>query len=326
MTFRFSARIVVALLIGCLLVIVASHLLFRYHHRAAPTRPAAGTPPTQSNPAYLPPRKIADLKDKAIKESSGLAASRTRPGGYWTHNDSGDGPFLYAFDVNGQRLGVWEVTGAKARDWESMAAGPGPKRNTSYLYIGDIGDNSGRRDELRIYRIPEPVITAGDAKTTKAKPAATGTAEVFLLRYPSGYHDSEALLVHPITGSIYIVTKVPIGNPRIYSAPAPLVPNVPIVLKDLGELSMPGWFNGVITDGAISPDGTRLALCDYRRGYELVLAKGERDFDSIWKQPLVMIDLGERKQGEAITYRLDGRALMATSERLPTPLIEIVLK
>jgi hypothetical protein len=35
-------------------------------------------------------------------------------------------------------------------------------------------------------------------------------------------------------------------------------------------------------------------------------------------------DLGKRKQGEAITYRLDGKALLATSEGKQPPLIQVL--
>src|SRR5205823_4060463 len=38
------------------------------------------------------------IGDSRIAESSGLAASRTHPGIYWTHNDSSDGPYVYAVD------------------------------------------------------------------------------------------------------------------------------------------------------------------------------------------------------------------------------------
>lgn len=38
------------------------------------------------------------ITDPRIKESSGLAASRKHPGVYWTHNDSDDGPYVYAVD------------------------------------------------------------------------------------------------------------------------------------------------------------------------------------------------------------------------------------
>src|SRR6185295_4584513 len=90
---------------------------------------------------YGPPTTITTIKEKSITESSGLAASRTAPGAYWTHNDSGDGPFIYAFDTRGNMLGIFRVTGANNRDWEDIATGPGPRPNHSYLYIGDTGDN-----------------------------------------------------------------------------------------------------------------------------------------------------------------------------------------
>jgi hypothetical protein len=77
---------------------------------------------------YGPPTTIANLKNPGINESSGLAASRSNPGIYWTHNDSGDEPFVYAFDATGESRGVFRVTGAQARDWEDMAVGPGPGR------------------------------------------------------------------------------------------------------------------------------------------------------------------------------------------------------
>jgi len=51
--------------------------------------------------------------------------------------------------------------------------------------------------------------------------------------------------------------------------------------------------------------------------------KGGRNFDEVWKLPLAQVNVGSRKQGEAICYRADGLALFVTSEGLPCPLIEI---
>jgi hypothetical protein len=281
---------------------------------------------TSANEAYGAPVKLADLEDKAIDESSGLVASRTSPGNYWTHNDSGNGPFIYAFDNKGRRRGVWRVTGATAADWEDMAAGPGPKPNTNYLYIGDIGNNSGHRSEVIIWRVPEPVIPATDTGSTEKKPQVTEPAEAIRLRYPDGKHDSEALLVHPTTGRIYLVLKVPLINPGVYAADMPKDTRQVITLKRIGEVDMPGLLGGIVTGGDISSDGRRAALCDYIQGYELVLKDANAPFDSIWQQPVDTLDLGKRSHGETVTYRLDGKALLATSERLPTPLFQIVRK
>src|SRR6185437_3460871 len=66
------------------------------------------TPPSYD--VYLPPTKLADLEDQGISESSGLVASRTSPGSYWTHNDAGNGPLIYSFDSQGRSRGVWRVT------------------------------------------------------------------------------------------------------------------------------------------------------------------------------------------------------------------------
>jgi hypothetical protein len=273
---------------------------------------------------YGPPSKLGFLTNKEINESSGIVASRTTPGLYWTHNDSGDGPFLYTMDERGVHKGVWRVTGATARDWEDIAAGPGPERGTNYLYIGDIGDNRGTRAEIKIYRVREPLVTPADATSSKTKPIPTEDAETIRLRYPDGDYDAEALLVHPVSGNVYIVTKIPLGNPGIYEARAPLRVGETTTIVRVAEISLPGFFGGLITGGDISPDGLRVALCDYEQGYELVLPDASASFNQIWKQPLQAIALGERKQGEAIGYRLDGRALLATSEGKRAPLIQVV--
>jgi hypothetical protein len=275
--------------------------------------------------AYKSATKLAELKDSAVKESSGIVASRTTPGTYWTHNDSGDGPYIYAFDGGGQRRGVWRVTNAQARDWEDIAAGPGPQSGQTYLYIGDIGNNGGNRSEVIVYRVPEPQVTSADATSTKSQPRLTEPAEAIRLRYPRYKPDAETLLVHPETGTIYIVTKEPFGNPEVYQAVPPFnMETTATTLVRIGELDVPSLFGSLITGGDISPDGHRVALCDYTQAYELVLPAGVADFNTIWKQPVAQIDMGNRKQGEAIAYRLDGMALLATSEGSPMPLIEAV--
>ena len=273
--------------------------------------------------SYGQPTTVATIKDKSIAESSGLVASRTTPGAYWTNNDSGDGPFIYAFDTRGDSFGTFRVTGAQARDWEDIAAGPGPQANKSYLYIGDIGDNDGVRSEVVVYRVAEPVVSASTRKFTKNRPGSTEPADAIRLKYPDGKHDAEALLVHPRTGNIYIVTKVLLANPGVYEAVAPFTSGQTITMRKVGEPRVPSLFGGAITGGSISPDGKRVALCDYFQGYELVLPAGTSNFDEIWKQKMIGFDLGKRKQGESITYRLDGRALLATSEGKQSPLIQV---
>lgn len=284
--------------------------------------PAPAIPQKPKAAPYGSPVTIATLKDKSISESSGLAASRSTPGAYWTHNDSGDGPFVYAFDTRGQSFGVFRVAGARARDWEDMAAGPGSEAGRSYLYLGDIGDNNEVRAEIVVYRVPEPALTTATRKLTRSAPGTTQPAEAIRLRYPDGAHDAETLLVHPVSGHIYIITKVVIANPAVYEAAPPFTTGKPITMTRLGLVNVPSLFGGIITGGSISPDGRRVALCDYFQGYELTLPAGA-NFNDIWKQTMVSFDLGKRKQGEAITYRLDGKAILATSEGRNAAIIQV---
>jgi hypothetical protein len=265
--------------------------------------------------------QLANLENRSIHESSGIAASRSNADIFWTHNDSGDGPVIYAFDRQGKDRGTWRVTGALALDWEDVAIGPGPERGRSYLYIADIGDNIRMRDQITVYRVPEPrVVGAGSAGARYD----TETAEAIRLRYPDGKHDAEAVLIHPSTGDLYIVTKIRGSPARVYKLSAPITVSETLALTYIGEVRVPNGSVGQITGGDISPDGQRVILCDYRGAYELELPAGQNAaFDTVWRVAPSAVSLGDRRQGEAVCYRADGLALLATSERLPCPLIEV---
>ena len=93
----------------------------------------------------------------------------------------------------------------------------------------------------------------------------------------------------------------------------------------MATLHGPDFFGTLVTGADISPDGRRVALCDYAQGYELTLPEGSKGFDDVWQQTPAAYSLGPRLQGESVAYRLDGAALLATSERAPAPLFEVVL-
>jgi len=81
-----------------------------------------------------------------IDEASGLAVSRETPGVLWTHNDSGDGPVLYAFDKTGAHRGAVMLDGVWAIDWEDLAGAVLDDQPT--LVVGDIGDNPRKRRRI----------------------------------------------------------------------------------------------------------------------------------------------------------------------------------
>src|SRR5437588_13008164 len=85
----------------------------------------------------------ATFQNPRLVESSGVAVSRAHPGVLWTHNDSGDGPFLYATDLQGRDRGSLLVPGAHAVEWEDIALGPCPRAAGSAgarVYIAATGD------------------------------------------------------------------------------------------------------------------------------------------------------------------------------------------
>ena len=167
--------ITLALLLAALLTACHTSEATRLREIAAETRKEAAA---ASTPLPLDPTQavqLATLEDRRISESSGLVAARRSPGLFWTHNDSGDGPFVYALDRAGRSRGTWRVEGAQAIDWEDIAAGPGPTEGQSYLYAGDIGDNGREREFVVVYRFPEPEIPA--EQTNSKEPRKTEPAE-----------------------------------------------------------------------------------------------------------------------------------------------------
>ncbi|HWW77716.1 MAG TPA: hypothetical protein VNZ44_20095 [Pyrinomonadaceae bacterium] len=290
----------------------------RAEAQAAKGQKQAALPVADATPVTL-----ARLEDPAITESSGIVASRRNPGLFWTHNDSGDSARVFAFDREGRSRGTFRVEGAQARDWEDIAAGPGPAQGQTYLYVGDIGDNGREREQVVVYRFPEPELKA---YATGGAALSTEPAEAVRLKYPDGAHNAEALLVHPSTGDLYVVTKTA-GGAGVYKLAAPFTAEGVHTLARVATLNGPEAFGMLVTGGDISPDGTRVALCDYLQAYELTLPAGAKNFDDIWSQTPVVVPIGVRGSGigEAVCYRLDGAALLATSEGDHPPLIEIAL-
>ncbi len=280
----------------------------------------------QESKNYQEPRRLSNLQDDAITESSGIVASRANPDVFWTHNDSGDGAFLYAFDKAGKKLGVWKIENAKNEDWEDIAAYTDNQTGENYLLVGDIGNNSLSRSEAVIYKIIEPKISAADANSSRKNPRLIAGAQKIIVSYPDARHDAETLLVNPKTGDLYILSKNFTGGSDIYKLRAPYEFDKKLSLEHLGQISVPSLTKGLLTGGDISADGSRLILSDYFAGYEYVLPSGAKNFDEIWKTPADKIDLGERAQGEGVCYSLDGKAIYSTSEKNPSPLNEVMRK
>jgi hypothetical protein len=102
---------------------------------------------------------FAKIQSPEIREASGLIKSRLWNIVYWTLNDSGNDPRIYAINHAGKILkpdwhksfdGI-EIEDAVNVDWEAITTD-----QKGYLYIADIGNNANARRDLTIYKIPEP--------------------------------------------------------------------------------------------------------------------------------------------------------------------------
>jgi hypothetical protein len=270
---------------------------------------------------YSASQVIGRIRSPEVTESSGIAASRCQSDVFWTHNDSGDEAFIYAFNSAGESLGTWKVPNAENRDWEDIAT----RKDVSgkcYLYIGEIGDNKLIWKEHLIYRVEEPqIITAGRPETSK-NDLATAPAEVLRYIYPDGDHDAETLMVHPKSGDIYVLTKQVSGPAGVYRLKPDFAPGGRQTAVKVAEISVPSVPNGLLTGGDISPDGRRVVVCDYRQAYEFILPEGSREFDDIWKTSPRSFEIGKRKGGESIGYSPDGSSVIATSEGRHPPIIQ----
>ena len=280
---------------------------------------------------------VATLADTRIKESSGLARSSRHEGIFWTVNDSGGEPCVFAIDLKGRTRAKVRVAGAVNFDWEDLASGL-DENNQPVLYVGDIGDNFHVRPTVQIYRIPEPEIAADGSVVAETLSAPSLHWHV---TYPGGPKNAEALLVHPKTRRVHVLTKSADGRSGLYAFPEKLDvldmadkgsenQKKPVLLEKLADLIFYGHQRAgkrpsddlQCTGAAFSPDGTRLVASTYSSLYEWQLAGEPSLAEALAMRPLRLVpDL--LRQLEAVTYDADGTTLWLTSEHLPTPLVRV---
>ncbi|MGD9560725.1 MAG: hypothetical protein AB7F88_01155 [Pyrinomonadaceae bacterium] len=285
---------------------------------------SGGEPPDYQDKTspYSEPQTAGRVESSEINESSGLVASQCQPDTLWTHNDSEEGPYLFALDGKGKGLGTWKVAETENVDWEDMGLYKDPEGNC-FLYIGDIGNQrKNPRTEHTIYRVAEPKVPTSGSGTTKKTAGLTAPAEAITFAYPDETHDSETLMVHPVSGEIYVITKSRFGAAGVYKLKPPFVEKT-VRPERVSDISVPAIPNGFLTGGSIAPDGKRLVICDYFAAYEFSLPPDAKSFDEIWKQKPSVINLGPRDQGEAVAYSADGNSLFATSEGKQRQLIRV---
>ncbi|MCH7698091.1 MAG: hypothetical protein IH865_04040 [Chloroflexi bacterium] len=265
------------------------------------------------------------VETELLTEISGLVASRSQEDVLWAHNDSGDVARVFAMAVDGRHLGSYTLAGVEAIDWEDMAIGPGPVEGEDYLYLGDIGDNPAERPEVIVYRVLEPDAgSSGDITDV----------ETLVLRYPDRPHDAEVLLVDPLDGAIYIITKEIDGGPSTlfrtvdFAGPDTILEEVATVdFKALKSAVEPpddasplvlgiGWLP---TGGDVAPDRSMVAIRTYETVWVWQLQGGAALSEAFTNEPCEASSAIE-PQGEAIAFDATSAGFYTASEGVNPPI------
>ena len=261
-------------------------------------------PAHAADPAYGPASRLCAVTDPRISESSGLAVDRSR---LFTVNDGGTSLEVYVLD---QSCRVTAVLGAglDPYDVEDLA-----RAADGTLGLADIGDNTRSRRTVALEALRED-----------------GQAVLFRFSYPDGAHDAEALLLDR-SGRPFLVTKEPSGRAGVYTPDGAPSAERTTALRRVAEVALsptgtPGGPVGtlgqvLVTGGAVSEDGTLLALRTYTDAYVYAVSDGDV-VAALGGRPL-RVPLPATAQGEAIAFDGAGADLLVTTEGSPFPVTVI---
>ena len=247
---------------------------------------------------------VCAMSDQRLDEVSGIAA--LPGGGYVVMNDGKPGTTVLRLYVLGARCQVTRTIVDRSYDpfdTEDLA-----RTADGTLWIGDIGDNDRERKAPAVLRLP-----AGAARGTR-----------YQLRYPGPPADAEALLIQPDRRAV-VVTKSVSGIASVLVSERPLTgPAATIGMTEAGRVTIEatstpggpisgGISSVLITGGAATADGSRIALRTYTDAYEWDVTAGDFAAALTRGEPRRTPIPGE-KQGESLAYTPDGRAFVTTSE------------
>lgn len=141
--------------------------------------------------ARLELQPLADFPGE-LTETSGLAQWQQ---GFVSHNDSGNDPALFVLDDDGNITSRHAVT-LDNIDWEDIAV------HGDTLYLADIGNNGGRRRDLRIL----PLVANGDGFTPQT-PIEFRYAEQHNFKPPHYQHNFDAEALTWVEDELWLLTK-----------------------------------------------------------------------------------------------------------------------
>lgn len=268
------------------------------------------------------PWAAGELVEPANHEASGLAASRRNADVFWTHNDSGGEPVLFAVNADGSRRGAVRIAGTNNFDWEDCAAFELDGR--AWLLAADIGDNFATRAGCVLHLFVEP---AGDGLQPTGELELRPDYSIHFV-YEDGARDCESVAVDPHEGFIYLLSKrntparlyrlplqpAPAGQPAVarFLGPVPHLPQ-PTAAQQLIQTPT-GALRGMPCAMDFSPDGSAALVLTY--GDLLVFPRAEGES---WAAAFAKVSLRlsphSFDQAEGACFSRDGRSIFVCTEK-----------
>ena len=241
---------------------------------------------------------------KKLREVSGMA--HLKDSTVWMINDSGNSAKIYQVNFKGDLIKEFKVDNAKNKDWEALA-----NDDEGNVYIGDIGNNSSKRKDLVIYKIPNPEKEKGDRIKAKKIKFSYPDQKKFPPKKKNLKYDAEAMFYHQ--DHLYIITKNRAdpfdGEALIYKVRAK---------KGEHKAEFVGSFTPCteyahcrITGADISADGSKVVLLSYGKLWLFTDFEG----DNFTRGTIKFIDIGATTQLESVSFLNDNTLLLADEKR-----------
>ena len=253
---------------------------------------------------------IGKIENNIIEEASGLVESVENNNSLWTHNDGGDGPFLYlisSFDA--KILKKISLVGIKNEDWEDLAIGPSILGDTStYIYLGDIGDNKKNKTIKKIYFFREPKIKNFDNELIEINDIKT-----ISFYSEKKIENFETLMIDPNSKELFLIAKNKKKKQNIYKIDTENI-EIDEIQKAKKYLTLNlKNLKGEITGGEISRNGQKCLIKTYKNVFLWERKKDEK-WKNIWSQAPKILKYIPESQGEAICWSNDENAYFTLSE------------
>ncbi len=277
-----------------------------------------------ASPEPIVPEVTGQLEDKKIREASGLARSQRSPETLWIINDNGAKETVHAIDHEGVRLGEFDLSNSRNKDWEDLASFR--LNGLPMLMVADIGDNTAKRDKRSLYFVEEP-------KPEKKAEAELGWRIDYV--YPDGPRDAEAAAVDVSTQQVLILSKRDLP-PRLYGIAMQFNRDETVDARFLGPvttLQQPtrqdvefapktkDWYwQPVGMD--ISADNRAAVILTYREVYYYERRAGQEWPEALNTKP-VRVSLGNFENAEAIAFGDESRTVFVTGENTHSRLLRI---